>query len=286
MGNHENEFNEVKIVNEDSVDNFEFGSTPKADSASFEENKNKIRDEVNDNPVSNSDVKDEEKKEQKKKEDNSSKNNKSSNGSRGSSMASSVAVAAAASMVVVGSLSALIGLSPIEPGPAPEPTPTPSNICTITFDPGEGSGTMESVQVKKGSKYETPESTFELPDWWYYFRGWKISSIDAEFVPSGFTVTINEDSVFTALFLEHETNMVSFDPNGGTGYMEPIKVIHLESVTLPECEFIAPEGQEFSHWEFIDNPGSEFQPGDQWGVFSDNVFAAQWKDIDDSGNNP
>ena len=42
---------------------------------------------------------------------------------------------------------------------------------------------------------------------------------------------------------------ISFDPNGGTGTMKPMRVKAGVGYTLPECTFTPPEGKEFAGWQ-------------------------------------
>ena len=61
------EFNYIEIKNErDGFSSFEFGHTQNNESTSFSDNKNNIKDELNDNPVSNNENK---KKENKRREE-------------------------------------------------------------------------------------------------------------------------------------------------------------------------------------------------------------------------
>ena len=69
---------------------------------------------------------------------------------------------------------------------------------------------------------------------------------------------------------------ISFDPNGGTGTMQPMKVKSGENFTLPECTFTPPEGKEFAGWLAVD--GTVFPAGDVVISFSSSVLKATWKD--------
>ena len=69
---------------------------------------------------------------------------------------------------------------------------------------------------------------------------------------------------------------ISFDPNGGTGTMKPMRVKAGVGYTLPECTFTPPEGKEFAGWLAVD--GTVFPAGDVVISFSSNVLKATWKD--------
>ena len=107
------EFNSYNITNErDGFSDFEFGHTQNNESTFFKDNKTNIRDEVNDNPTSNT-SNNPEKEEKRRKEDKSSKKDDSSGGSSGSSssVGTTVATVGGALMITVSALSALVGIN-------------------------------------------------------------------------------------------------------------------------------------------------------------------------------
>ena len=69
---------------------------------------------------------------------------------------------------------------------------------------------------------------------------------------------------------------ISFDPNGGTGTMKPMRVKAGVGYTLPECTFTPPAGKEFAGWLAVN--GNVYPAGHD--VFStyDQSFKATWKD--------
>lgn len=69
---------------------------------------------------------------------------------------------------------------------------------------------------------------------------------------------------------------ITFESNGGTGSMPKVTKNAGETYTLPECEFTAPENQEFDTWE-ID--GKKVAPGTEIKIEKDTVVKATWKDI-------
>ena len=68
---------------------------------------------------------------------------------------------------------------------------------------------------------------------------------------------------------------VSFDANGGTGSIDPVKVEENKEFALPNNTFVAPEGKEFKAW--VVN-GKEYQAGEKITVTGDVVVSASWKD--------
>jgi len=73
-----------------------------------------------------------------------------------------------------------------------------------------------------------------------------------------------------------ETFTVSFHPNGGSGYMDPVTVPEGSVFFLPECGFDPPPGQEFDCWYL---GTARFDPGFAIVVDSDAEFVALWKDV-------
>ena len=69
---------------------------------------------------------------------------------------------------------------------------------------------------------------------------------------------------------------ISFDPNGGTGTMKPMRVKADENYTLPECTFTQPEGREFAGWLAVN--GEVYPAGDNVVSSTDSVLKATWKD--------
>ena len=69
---------------------------------------------------------------------------------------------------------------------------------------------------------------------------------------------------------------ISFDPNGGTGTMQPMKVKSGENFTLPECTFTPPEGKEFAGWLAVN--GNVYPAGEVVTFSIDQSLQATWKD--------
>ena len=69
---------------------------------------------------------------------------------------------------------------------------------------------------------------------------------------------------------------ISFDPNGGTGTMKPMRVKAGVGYTLPECTFTPPEGKEFAGW--LASNGNVFPAGMLSYYYNDATLKATWKD--------
>ena len=146
---------------------------------------------------------------------------------------------------------------------------------TITFDPNGGTGTMKPMRVKAGENYTLPECTFTPPEG-REFAGWL--AVNGTVYPAGTKVISSYDQSFKATWKDKEAAEVtiSFDPNGGTGTMQPMKVKSGENFTLPECTFTPPEGKEFAGW--LAANGTVYPAGDIVFSTTDSVLKATWKD--------
>ncbi len=146
---------------------------------------------------------------------------------------------------------------------------------TITFDPNGGTGTMQPMTVKSGENFTLPECTFTPPEG-KEFAGWLAAN--GTVYPAGDIAFSTTDSVLKATWKDKEAAEVtiSFDPNGGTGTMQPMKVKSGENFTLPECTFTPPEGKEFAGWLAVN--GTVYPAGDVVISFSSSVLKATWKD--------
>ena len=100
----------------------------------------------------------------------------------------------------------------------------------------------------------------------YYIEG---SGKDA--VIHIYTNLFSTYAIFTYGEEEHTEQMVTitFDANGGTGQMAPVKVLKGTKYTLPECGFTAPANQVFDSWD-------AGEPGEEIEITGDTVITAQW----------
>ena len=154
-------------------------------------------------------------------------------------------------------------------------TEVPAKYITISFDPNGGTGTMKPMRVKAGVGYTLPECTFTPPEG-KEFAGWL--AVNGNVYPAGHDVFSTYDQSLKATWKEKEVAEVtiSFDPNGGTGTMQPMKVKSGENFTLPECTFTPPEGKEFAGWLAVN--GTVYPAGDIAFSTTDSVLKATWKD--------
>ena len=154
-------------------------------------------------------------------------------------------------------------------------TEVPAKYITISFDPNGGTGTMKPMRVKAGVGYTLPECTFTPPEG-KEFAGWLAAN--GTVYPAGDIVFSTTDTVLKATWKDKEAAEVtiSFDPNGGTGTMQSMKVKSGENFTLPECTFTPPEGKEFAGWLAVN--GNVYPAGEVVTSSIDQSFKATWKD--------
>ena len=154
-------------------------------------------------------------------------------------------------------------------------TEVPAKYITISFDPNGGTGTMKPMRVKAGVGYTLPECTFTPPEG-KEFAGWL--AVNGNVYPAGHDVFSTYDQSLKATWKDKEAAEVTitFEPNGGTGTMQPMKVKSGENFTLPECTFTPPEGKEFAGW--LAANGTVYPAGDIAFSTTDSVLKATWKD--------
>lgn len=99
-------------------------------------------------------------------------------------------------------------------------------------------------------------------------------------LPEGFSGTLT----LTGHWVEDEGKyLITFDPNGGTGTMDPVTVDKpgegepAPEHELPPCGFEPPEGMEFDCWLVGE---TKFQPGEPIPVTGHTTVIAQWKKKD------
>ena len=77
-----------------------------------------------------------------------------------------------------------------------------------------------------------------------------------------------------------QTLSVSFDPNGGSGSMDPVTVDYGTTYLFPENGFTAPEGKRFAHWAIDSLDGDTTAvPGGGLTIFQGTTAYAVWEDI-------
>ena len=83
--------------------------------------------------------------------------------------------------------------------------------CTVTYQPGEGSGTMESDTVTVGSKFTLPGCAFDPPEG-KTFKAWSLDG--TEYAP-GASINIGRDTTFVAVWQAASSGGTGFGFGGG-----------------------------------------------------------------------
>lgn len=157
---------------------------------------------------------------------------------------------------------------------------------TISFDAGDGNGTMYSITAHDGEVIKLPDCTFTAP-LNKEFKSWFID--DAEY-DEGDNFIVISDSVAYAIWKDKTSTSpspsipskkytITYDSNGGSGEMKSDTVEQGKEFTLPNCTFTAPDGKEFKTWK-IEN--KEYAPNDTYLFTKDTTVYVVWKKIDAS----
>lgn len=119
---------------------------------------------------------------------------------------------------------------------------------TITYNVNGGTGSIDPVDVKAGDSVDLDNcSDVEAPEN-KYFAGWaKSNSAQNPTVSSPYTPF---DDVTLYAVWKYIVYTISYDPNGGTGSIDPVDVNSGSSTSLSDgTGFVAPEFMEFNGWE-------------------------------------
>lgn len=119
---------------------------------------------------------------------------------------------------------------------------------TVTYNVNGGTGSIDAVDVKAGDSIVLNDCSDVTAPENKEFAGWaKSSSAQNPTVESPFTPYA--DTTLYAVW-KYIVFTVSYDPNGGTGSIDPVEVNSGSSVSLSDgTGFTAPEGKKFDSWE-------------------------------------
>ena len=152
----------------------------------------------------------------------------------------------------------------------------------ITFNGNSGTGSMDVVQVDKGSDYKLPACAFTAPDG-KEFDKWSVivGSEPAVDKKPGESITASDNVTVIAIWKNKPVPKVNitFNANGGSGSMDSVSIDKGSSYTLPVSKFTPPAGMEFDKWAVTVGSAQtvDKKPGESI-VASDNVAVkAVWK---------
>lgn len=162
---------------------------------------------------------------------------------------------------------------------------------TVSFDPGEGTGTMPDVAVEQNSSYTLPACTFTPPDG-YTFAGWEWDMSPGEIIPEGGSLEISQNTTFTAIWEPLPSLTIYFYSGLDDGQvMETSAPATL--YVLPDCTFTPPAGMRFAAWQQLTTSSDfpvEYPAGAEidLGTFIADVveFEAVWEDASEEPDEP
>lgn len=283
------EFNYVKIINEDDNPNFEYGSTPKEESASYKDNSDRFRDEVNDNPASNNENKSPAKKEKRRKEEQKEGSDKSSNGSSGSSSssASSASGITAAGAAVVAAVSIVTGIVSVSA------SPIVNEISNVIFTPQETSiaCAFDIENSDTSLKYKVELYNNDIEDLFekecqigHNEIGFNDLQPSTEYTFEIFRGSLNEQQEYNyvSIFKEFVSTLgitgpvsLSFDSDNRGGTMSSIELQANSEYTLPVSIFVPEKDEYFGGWK-VNGKGEKLQPGETIVVKNNTNLLAIW----------
>ena len=141
---------------------------------------------------------------------------------------------------------------------------------TVSFASNGGSGSMTAVDNQVG-EYTLPACDFTAPSG-EHFIGWRINN-EGGLLQVGSTIDVRSNVSLYAQWAE-TTYTVSFASNGGTGSMANV-LDQLGEYTLPDCKFVAPEGDHFDGWK-VNGQGETLKAGTNIIISADTQLVAQW----------
>lgn len=133
---------------------------------------------------------------------------------------------------------------------APPVPPAPDKV-KITFKPNGGTQTMSEVEVDRDSEYTLPECGFtppadkEFDKWQLEINGF------AKFAGPGEAFKVLSNTTVMPIWKDKAVTEVGikYEANGGSGEMAQETIAKNDKFTIPACEYKAPAGLAFKHWE-------------------------------------
>ena len=294
MRHVKDEFNYVKIINEDENPNFEYGSTPNEESVSYKDNRDQLRDEVNDNPSSNNENKSS-KKEERRKEKQKENSEKTKNSSKGSSGSSSAGGLTAAGAAVVAAVCVVTGIVSISASPV-------SEVSNVKLTPQETSiaCAFDIASDDTSLKYKVELYNKEIED--LFEKECQIGHNELEFSDlqssTEYTFEIfrgslneQEEYSYVSVFAEAVSTLeftgpvtLSFDSDNRDGTMGSIELQSNSEYTLPVSIFVPFDDEYFGGWK-VNGKSKIHQPGETIVIKNDTALKAVWDKFPTEENN-
>ena len=163
--------------------------------------------------------------------------------------------------------------------------PLPKKYNITTNNDGNGTATATPNSAAKGT--EITIEAIAKPNYkfvkWEGINGLELTYGNTNTAIVKFTMP-DKDVTVKATFEKSPstTHTIRFESNGGSGSMTAVTVGHGKNYTLPKCDFAAPEGKEFDHWEV---KGTAYNVGGQITDIKDDLtIKAVWKKKSSGGS--
>lgn len=151
-------------------------------------------------------------------------------------------------------------------------TPVPTKY-TVSFSPNGASGTTPSATVNSQNEVVLPSAS-SLTKSGYTFAGWK-SSYSNNIFPSGATIRLSGNTVFTAQWVMANRYAATFSANGASGTVPTASVSSANLVVVPSASSLTKTGYTFAGWKRSDT-GAIVSPGSVITLTQNTTFTAQW----------
>lgn len=150
----------------------------------------------------------------------------------------------------------------------------------ISFDNNGGSGSLDSISVVTGSKYNLPDCPFTAPEH-KEFAGWKVGD-DVTLRDPGFEITVTDDVTIAAQwsFVKFD---VTYNANGGSGENHVVNNVEYGSeyrlLAPAGASISAPAGKQFKEWNTsAEGNGTHINPDQTYEITEAVTFYAIWED--------
>ncbi|MGN0133437.1 MAG: InlB B-repeat-containing protein, partial [Anaerotignum sp.] len=162
---------------------------------------------------------------------------------------------------------------------------------TIKFDPNASSllvrGEMDDQTVKYGVEATLNENQFERIDG-YAFVGWNTQP-DGEgtsYTDKASITVSNVEGITLYAQWEYASVVLTYNANGGKGFMWPETYSKGTEVTVKDCAFTAPAGQEFVGWSTSPDGKADpkYAPNKTFEIKDATILYAQWNPIGAHGD--
>ena len=149
-------------------------------------------------------------------------------------------------------------------------------FCVVTYHSNTENVDFVTYETRKDENYTLRPYMFTAPSG-KEFSKWVIGS--KEYAP-GDSLIVNDDIDVYAMYKTSGSTtkeyLVTFDPNGGSGSMNPEYIEDGFDYVLPKCGFTAPLGFEFVCWGINDDTQG-LKPGKTVKIIEDSVIHAYWQ---------